>query len=720
MSADNGTIVSIRQRLLIFLLPLLTALLLVAVFVNYRAALIFAHKTYDRRLTDTALTLASRIAAAGGEVPPDILPRHLPTVGMERDPDFSYSIALSHGQVIAGDRRLSSAPRGAGNPAFADATLDQEPVRVASYQLATAKGPLIINVAGADDSRTGPAHFILGSTWLIGFIQLDFTLLLVWIGVHFGLKPLLTVRQEIESRSARELKPLALSAVPIEVRPLVEGLNLLFEMLGEAARAQRQFVADTAHQLRTPLAGLLGHLEVMMQESAAAPLKERLASLHEEIGRLAHSANQLLALARTDPAASLADRFETVDLKALAERILERNLDRSVASQHDLGADIQAAAAVGNVRLLEDLLANLVDNALHYTPAGGHITVRCGSRDGATFLEVEDDGPGIPEAERVRVRERFYRMPGSVGHGCGLGLAIVDEISRLHDANLTIDSGANGRGARISVSFHGPVTENHVAIRRSTMTYGESLSAPRKLASLESAPVNGNSPLDHTIPEARTVSQPADQTMTVSIAFAARGARGFSLVELITVMTIIGIGIGLGVPSYRNVTNSNRVSSEVNTLLGDLQYARSEAVKEGTTVSVCPGTVTTSGTSVTGTCTGGANWQGGWFVFSNLSNGTSFVSGADQVLRVQPGFSSTDTFVSSDTSVTMITFNREGFTTSIPSSDENVVTSGTNTTYTGLLIKLNTSTNNTQWERCLEIAFAGIMTTLHGGTSPCT
>ena len=720
MSADNGTIVSIRQRLLIFLLPLLTALLLVAVFVNYRAALIFAHKTYDRRLTDTALTLASRIAAAGGEVPPDILPRHLPTVGMERDPDFSYSIALSHGQVIAGDRRLSSAPRGAGNPAFADATLDQEPVRVASYQLATAKGPLIINVAGADDSRTGPAHFILGSTWLIGFIQLDFTLLLVWIGVHFGLKPLLTVRQEIESRSARELKPLALSAVPIEVRPLVEGLNLLFEMLGEAARAQRQFVADTAHQLRTPLAGLLGHLEVMMQESAAAPLKERLASLHEEIARLAHSANQLLALARTDPAASLADRFETVDLKALAERILERNLDRSVASQHDLGADIQAAAAVGNVRLLEDLLANLVDNALHYTPAGGHITVRCGSRDGATFLEVEDDGPGIPEAERTRVRERFYRMPGSVGHGCGLGLAIVDEISRLHDANLTIDSGANGRGARISVSFHGPVTENHVAIRRSTMTYGESLSAPRKLASLESAPVNGNSPLDHTIPEARTVSQPADQNMTASIAFAARGARGFSLVELITVMTIIGIVIGIAVPSYKYVTNSNRVSSEINLLLGDMQYARAEAVKEGSSVSVCPGSVTTSGTTVTGTCsTSTPAWQNGWIVFSDL-NGDGIFGTGDQVLRIQPAFTSTDTLVSSDTSVKVITFNREGFTNSIPSSDNSTATSGGNTTYTGLLLKLNTATANQQWERCLQISFAGLMQTIRGGTTSCT
>jgi two-component system sensor histidine kinase TctE len=460
MSTTAAPTASIRRRLLIFLLPPLTVLLLVGAFVDYRAALIFAHQTNDQRLTDTALALAARIATAGGEIPADVLPRRLPTSGVERGPDFSYSIRGPQGQLITGNPQLSSASRTGGNPSFADATLAGNPVRVASYELSTAAGVLTVNVATPDDSHTGPAHFVLGSTWLMGFIQLDVTLLLVWIGVHFGLKPLLNVRREIESRSARELQPLQMSKVPAEVRPLVEALNLLFEMLGETARGQRQFVADTAHQLRTPIAGLLGHLEVMMQEPAAAPLQARLASLHDGMSRLAHSANQLLSLARTDPSASLADRFESVDLKSLSERVLERNLDRSVESHHDLGVDVRAAHVTGSERLLEDLLGNLVDNALHYTPPGGHITIRCGS-DPATpsergaYLEVEDDGPGIPAAERVRVRERFYRLPGSTGHGCGLGLAIVDEISRLHEADLAIDAGANGRGTRIRVTFGG-------------------------------------------------------------------------------------------------------------------------------------------------------------------------------------------------------------------------------------------------------------------------
>ena len=455
MTAATSTTSSIRRRLLIFLLPPLTALLLVGVFVDYRAALIFARKTYDQRLTDAALAVAVQIDADGDEVPAHVPLRRLPTAGGDRDPDFSYSIVGPRGQPIAGNPQLHNAPRTANNPSFADATLAGKDVRVASYDLPTAAGTITVNVAGADDSRSSQAHFVLGSTWLIGFVQLDITLLLVWVGVHFGLKPLLNVQRDIEARSARELRPLQLANVPTEVRPLVEGLNMLFEMLSEAARAQRQFVADTAHQLRTPIAGLLGHLDVLRREPAAAALQDRLAPLHDGMSHLAHSANQLLALARAEPAMNLADRFESVDVKALIERVLERNIDRSLESQHDLGAEAQPARATGSVRLLEDLLGNLVDNALHYTPAGGHITVRSGLRDGKAYLEVEDDGPGIPPRERARVRERFYRLPGSTGHGCGLGLAIVDEISRLHGADLVIDAGANGRGTKITVSFCG-------------------------------------------------------------------------------------------------------------------------------------------------------------------------------------------------------------------------------------------------------------------------
>lgn len=461
MSGSTGRPTSIRRRLLIFLLPPLTALMLVVVLVDYRAAMLFARTTFDQRLTDTALAVATHVTVENGEIQAQSLTQSPPTSGVDRDNDFHYSILGPNGTLLAGNPHLSAAPRSSTNPSYANVILDGQDVRVATYRLRTNAGIATISVAGANDSRTGPVHFILGSTWLIGFIQLDITLLLVWIGVHFGLKPLLAVRGQIEARSARELRPLEGSAAPAEVRPLVDAINLLFEMLGEAARAQRQFVADTAHQLRTPITGLLGHLEVLMREPAAAPLNSRLAALHDGMSRLATTANQLLALARADPSASLADKFESVDLKSLVERVLERNLDRSVECGLDMGAEARPAQVTGNSRLLDDLLSNLVDNALHYTPAGGHITVRCGSVDGRPYLEVEDDGPGIPEAERVRVRERYYRMPGSPGRGCGLGLAIVDEIARLHHADLTIDAGANGRGTGMKVRFPPAASSKH-------------------------------------------------------------------------------------------------------------------------------------------------------------------------------------------------------------------------------------------------------------------
>lgn len=297
------------------------------------------------------------------------------------------------------------------------------------------------------------AHFLLASIWLVDFIQVDVTLLLVWLAVHYGLKPLLALRREIETRTPRELEPLSTASVPAEVRPLVEALNLLFDLLRETARSQRRFVADTAHQLRTPIAGLLGQLEVLAREADSAALRERLTALREGMDRLAHSANQLLALARTDPLTNLVEKFEPVALDRLIAKVVDLHLNRAGESGHDLGADAQPITVIGNPRLLEDLLDNLVDNALSYTPAGTRVTLRCGAAGGRPFLEVEDDGPGIPLDERARVRERFYRIPGTKGHGCGLGLAIVEEIAGVHGAVVTLDDGAEGRGTRVRAQF---------------------------------------------------------------------------------------------------------------------------------------------------------------------------------------------------------------------------------------------------------------------------
>ncbi len=168
---------------------------------------------------------------------------------------------------------------------------------------------------------------------------------------------------------------------------------------------------------------------------------------------MAHSANQLLALARAEPLSSLQDELKPVGLDQLVHELVERHLERADQRGIDLGAEAEAATVMGSPWLLEDLLSNLIDNALKYAPQGGCVTVRSGVDGDRAFLEVEDDGQGIPESERARVRERFYRSPGSPGIGAGLGLSIVEEIARAHDATLTIGNGADGVAARLRVRF---------------------------------------------------------------------------------------------------------------------------------------------------------------------------------------------------------------------------------------------------------------------------
>jgi two-component system, OmpR family, sensor histidine kinase TctE len=466
------------------------------VFLNYRVAMLIVGSASDQRLADEARVIAQRINATDGRLQAERAsasapaaapaaapasssvptPAAAPALGSAPAPSLAsaasispspdvmtYSVRDAQGRLLAGSPRVVAAPSSGTNPSFADGELGGDAVRIATYRVPTSLGAVTVNVAEPSARRAVSGHFIITSTWLMDFIQVDVTLLLVWLAVHYGLKPLMAVRRQIEMRSVRELQPLEISSVPSEVRPLASTLNLLFDMLREAARSQRRFVADTAHQLRTPIAGLMAHLELLMHEPAAAPVRGRLEMLHEGMSRLSHSANQLLALARAEPSVSVAERFEGVALESLVRRVVELNVNRAMASGHDLGAELQPAEVSGNPRLLDDLLGNLVDNALDYTPAGGHITVRCGVATGRPFLEIEDDGPGIPEAERARVRQRFYRIPGTTGRGCGLGLAIVDEIARLHDAAVTLDAGARGRGTRVRVEFPAVLSEHESA-----------------------------------------------------------------------------------------------------------------------------------------------------------------------------------------------------------------------------------------------------------------
>jgi two-component system sensor histidine kinase TctE len=284
-------------------------------------------------------------------------------------------------------------------------------------------------------------------------VQMVLVLVIALVGIRIALRPLQRLSRQLARRPPQALTRLPTQDVPSEVLPLVESLNNLLGRVRDSVLSQQHFMANAAHQLRTPLTGLKAQLEVLARESAGGPLQERIALLHGGVDRLAHTANQLLTLARAEPSAHRSSHFALIELPKLIGEVIDSSLDRAIAHGMDLGADSHPAQVNGVYWLLHELLGNLMDNAIRHTPAGGNITVRCGVDRGHPFLEVDDSGSGIPPEERAKVRERFYRGSGSQTDGCGLGLAIVDEVARVHNARLSILDGSAGHGTRMRIDF---------------------------------------------------------------------------------------------------------------------------------------------------------------------------------------------------------------------------------------------------------------------------
>jgi two-component system sensor histidine kinase TctE len=407
----------------------------------------------DRRLREAANALMAHVTVSEGQVTLDPGPgRGRPSLP---GPDsIRYALRDTQGRLLAGDPDLPVvAMSSETSQLFAMVQLDRRSVRSLTTRFDTRAGVILITLADVRVISEPAARLGFMSTLLWDFVQLDVTLVLVWVGIQLGLRPVKRLRDEIADRSPLDLRPIVEHSVPREIAPVVITLNRLFGMLRTSVQSQQQFIANTAHQLRTPITGMQAQLDLLAAEPAAQPIRHRLLTLQEGIRQLAHSANQLLTLARADPAANVTTRQQPVDLGAIVGEVVAKFFDRALQSDIDLGVDAGPASIQADPSLLDDLLSNLVDNALKYTPAGGSVTVSAGVHNRRPFLAVEDTGPGIPATEHQRVRQRFYRLPNSPGHGSGLGLAIVDEIARLYDATVSIGAGASGRGTKVVVQF---------------------------------------------------------------------------------------------------------------------------------------------------------------------------------------------------------------------------------------------------------------------------
>jgi two-component system, OmpR family, sensor histidine kinase TctE len=443
---------SISRRLIFWLAVPLMLLALCGALVHYFNNVAPGVLGSERRLREAANILMPRVQIRDGRINFDASPGIKPPIP---PPDsIRYALRDAQGHLLAGDGQVPPIVMNDLNAqVFAISQIDGRSLRTLTTRFDTPKGVIMITVADARPAIEPAARLGFMSTLLWDFVQLDVTLVLVWVGIQLGLRPVRRLRDEIAERSPLDLRPIMESSVPREIAPVVVTLNRLFVTLRSAVQSQQQFIANTAHQLRTPITGMQAQLALLVAEPAAQPIKERLLTLQEGIRQLAHSANQLLTLARADPTANLAAKNQTVDLNAIVGEVVAKFFDRALQSNIDLGVEAQPVTVHADPSLLDDLLGNLVDNALKYTPQGGSVTVSAGRLNGKPFLAVEDTGPGIPEADRQRVRQRFYRLPNSPGHGSGLGLAIVDEIARLYGAAVSIGSGARGTGTSVVVQF---------------------------------------------------------------------------------------------------------------------------------------------------------------------------------------------------------------------------------------------------------------------------
>jgi len=460
-----GVTSGLRRRLLVMLIAPLILLSLLNAWFEYRSADSVAAQQ-DHRLLGLVPLLADSIIARGAKppAPPVLLLAPALEEFLKRAPDqAAFAITDMEGHVLRGEEWLGDVPPPTLEPEFHSEERMGVTWRIVRQRERTVLGEMVVVLADGADPRQQWARSVLFKVLLPNLALVIAAAFAVRWAVERALRPLLELREAVERRSPRDLSSIDEDASPEEVKPLVQSLNRLFGLVNAQAESQRRFVADAAHQLRTPLAGLQAQVEAWAQAANASPAPDGTVRLRaEQVNKLrgatrrtSQLANQLLALSRADARTMQAQPMQRVDLKSLCEDALQSLLDAAVAKHIDIGLDAQDAQVMGHEWLLRELLANIVDNAIKYTPEGGCVTLRCGVRGSAAFLEVEDDGPGVPAAEMAHLVERFYRVRGTEGEGSGLGLAIADEIARVHHSQLVLEAGSGGRGLKVGLAFTG-------------------------------------------------------------------------------------------------------------------------------------------------------------------------------------------------------------------------------------------------------------------------
>lgn len=446
---------SIRNNLLRWLIVPMGLMLIVGAIGDYRIALQSATTAYDDELLNTALAVSSQLTNEKDKVGIDLPLVAERVLMLDRYDETFFAVRGPDNQLIAGVANLppaTVAPNWQGHLHY-DGVFRGKPVRVTALYLPYRGAQIEIQAAQTVVKRERLARAILiGMLWPELLVAVS-TLVLVWLGVGQGLQPLLQLRDNLSARSERDLDPIPEHSAPLEVRPVLRALNGFLARLHTTLDAQAHFVSNAAHQLRTPLAALQSQVEFGLRQQDPSTWRQTLEKIHAGTKRTVRVANQLLTLARAEPGVFPDDTFQVLDLATLIKDAASEWVARAIAADKDLGLELQSAQVRGDRVLLRELISNLVDNAINYTPPGSQITISTRTEGERSVLEVKDDGPGIPSTEQDRIFDRFYRIEGTKGEGCGLGLAIVREVADAHGAVITLTAHKRGHGACITIDF---------------------------------------------------------------------------------------------------------------------------------------------------------------------------------------------------------------------------------------------------------------------------
>lgn len=451
---------SLRRTLLLTLFPGLLLVVGAELWLTWRTAVDAANAAYDRSLLGAIKAMDANISTASGGLGVELPYRMLEFFELTASGEVYFRVATEDGLVEIGHPELPPppAPLQTGQPQFADARYFDVPVRVGSYArlldppIAGHAAPqrVVVQVAETLQSRHAFTRTLVWQS-----LARDLTLVvaaggLLVFAVGWALRPLARLRAEVQARPPQDLTPIPPQGIPADVRPLVEAINHHIERSRQQTEARRRFVDDASHQLRTPLAVLATQVGYALREEDPAQQRQALLAIKLQLDETVRQANQMLALARTD---TVELALERVDVAALAREVTRAWWPEARAAGIDLG--LEAASGDVFVRaqpaLLREALANLLHNAIRYTPRGGQVTVKVRAAGAWARIEIVDDGPGIPPAELPRAGERFFRGSNVRQPGSGLGLAIVRSVAERLQGDLQLGPGDNGCGLNAAI-----------------------------------------------------------------------------------------------------------------------------------------------------------------------------------------------------------------------------------------------------------------------------